>query len=91
MASYNASIRGRTMTYNDAVDYAAHIVVDRDIRFGKPVIKGTRIAVSDILSYMAAGDAEADILAEFPQITVDDIRACLAYAADRERLTHIAL
>jgi uncharacterized protein (DUF433 family) len=53
------------------------------------VIKGTRIAVSDVLGYMAAGDSEADILAEFPQITSMDIRACLAYTADRERLTPI--
>jgi uncharacterized protein (DUF433 family) len=72
------------------VDYVDHIVVDREVRFGKPVIKGTRIAVSDVLGYMAAGDSEADILAEFPQITSLDIRACLAYAADRERLTRIA-
>lgn len=72
------------------MDYVQHIVVDREIRFGKPVIKGTRISVSDILGYMAAGDSEEDILAEFPQLKVEDIRACLAYAADRERLTRIA-
>jgi uncharacterized protein (DUF433 family) len=72
------------------MDYVDHIVVDREVRFGKPVIKGSRIAVADILGYMAAGDSEAEILAEFPQITRDDVRACLAYAADRERLTRIA-
>jgi uncharacterized protein (DUF433 family) len=72
------------------MDYATRIVVDRDIRFGKPVIKGTRIAVSDILDYMAAGDSEADIVAEFPQLTSEDVRACLAFAADRERYTRIA-
>jgi uncharacterized protein (DUF433 family) len=72
------------------MDYACHIVVDGQVRFGKPVIKGTRISVSDILDYMAAGDSEADIVAEFPQLTIDDVRACLAFAADRERYTRIA-
>ncbi len=77
-------------TYNEPVDYADRIIVDKEIRFGKPIVKGTRISVSDILGYMAAGDSEADILAEFPQLTSADIRACLAFAADRDRYTRIA-
>jgi uncharacterized protein (DUF433 family) len=72
------------------VDYSSRIVVDPNVRFGKAVIKGTRISVSDVLDYMAAGDSEADILAEFPQLATEDIRACLAFAADRERYTRIA-
>ena len=72
------------------MDYRERIVVDPELRFGKPVIKGTRICVSDILQYLAAGDSEAEILAEFPQLKLEDIRACLAFAADRERHTRIA-
>ena len=66
------------------------IVVDPLIRFGKPTIKGTRICVQDILEYMAGGDTEAEILENFPQLTSEDVRACLAFAADRERYTKIA-
>lgn len=63
------------------------IAVDPEIRFGKPCIKGTRITVGDILAYLAGGTSEAQLLAEFPQLTADDVRACLAYAAERERRT----
>jgi len=73
-----------------SMDYSVRITIDPAIRFGKPIIRGTRICVSDILSYMAAGDTEQDILAGFPQLSSDDIRACLAYAADRDRYTRIA-
>ena len=63
------------------------IVVDPAIRFGKPCVRGTRISVGDILGYLAGGMSEAQILADFPQLTHDDVRACLAYAAERERRT----
>ncbi len=63
------------------------IGVDPAIRFGKPCIRGTRISVGDVLGYLAGGMLEAQILADFPQLTGDDIRACLAYAAERERRT----
>lgn len=63
------------------------IVVDPAIRFGKPCVRGTRISVGDILGYLAGGMSEAQILADFPQLTSDDVRACLAYAAERERRT----
>ena len=63
------------------------IAVDPGVRFGKPCIRGTRISVGDILSYLAGGMSEAQILADFRQLTSDDVRACLAYAAERERRT----
>jgi uncharacterized protein (DUF433 family) len=63
------------------------IAVDPAIRFGKPCVRGTRISVGDVLGYLAGGMLEAQILADFPQLTSDDVRACLAYAAERERRT----
>jgi uncharacterized protein (DUF433 family) len=67
------------------MDYRSRIAIDPEIRFGKPCVRGTRITVGDVLSYLASGMSEADILADFPQLTRDDIRACLAFAAERER------
>ena len=61
------------------------ISVDPTIRFGKPCVRGTRITVGDILGYLAGGMSEDKVLSDFPQVTRDDIRACLAYAAERER------
>lgn len=52
---------------------------------GKPCIRGLRITVYDVLDYLASGMSEADILRDSPDLTRDDIRACLAFAADRER------
>lgn len=66
------------------MDYLSWIVITPEIRFGKPCIRGTRITVGDVLSYLASGTSEPDILADFPQLTRDDIRACLAFAAERE-------
>jgi uncharacterized protein (DUF433 family) len=63
------------------------ISIDPNVRFGKPCVRGTRITVGDILGYLAGGMSEADLLADFPQLTQDDIRACLTYAAERERRT----
>jgi uncharacterized protein (DUF433 family) len=63
------------------------ISIDPNIRFGKPCVRGTRITVGDILGYLAGGMSEAELLADFPQLTLDDIRACLTYAAERERRT----
>jgi uncharacterized protein (DUF433 family) len=67
------------------MDYRDRIVIDPEVRFGKPSIRGTRITVGDVLSYLASGMREQDILGDFPQLTSDDIRACLAFAAERER------
>ncbi|MBI4313014.1 MAG: DUF433 domain-containing protein [Chloroflexi bacterium] len=61
------------------------IAVDPLVRSGKPHIKGTRITVYDVLEYLAGGMSEAEILSDFPDLTPDDIRACLAFAAARER------
>jgi uncharacterized protein (DUF433 family) len=63
------------------------ISIDPAVRFGKPCVRGTRITVGDVLGYLAGGMSEAELLADFPQLTQDDIRACLTYAAERERRT----
>jgi uncharacterized protein (DUF433 family) len=67
------------------MNYRDRIVIDPEIRFGKPSIRGTRITVRDVLSYLASGMSEQEIVADFPRLTVEDIRACLAFAAERER------
>ena len=61
------------------------ITIDPARRSGKPCVRDTRIAVQDVLEYLASGMSEAQIIADFPELTVADIRACLAFAADRER------
>jgi uncharacterized protein (DUF433 family) len=61
------------------------ISVDPNVRFGKPCVRGTRITVGDVLSYLAGGSSEAELLTSFPQLTHEDILACLAFAAERER------
>ena len=66
-------------------DYRERIVLDPEVRFGKPTVRGTRITVGDVLGYLAGGMREEELLAEFPQLAVEDIRACLAFAAERER------
>lgn len=61
------------------------ITVNPGVRSGKPCVKGTRITVYDVLEYLAGGMTEAQILADFPDLTAEDLRACLAFAAARER------
>jgi uncharacterized protein (DUF433 family) len=68
-----------------AVDYRAIVTIEPGKRGGKPCIRGLRITVYDVLEYLASGMSDAEILADFPDLTSDDIRACLAFAADRER------
>jgi uncharacterized protein (DUF433 family) len=68
------------------MDYHDRIVINPEIRFGKPTVRGTRITVGDVLSYLASGMSEDEILADFPSLKREDIRACLAYAAERERI-----
>ena len=65
--------------------YQELITIDSDKRGGKPCIRGMRITVYDVLEYLASGMSEDDILRDFPDLTREDIRACLAFAADRER------
>ncbi|MDQ4099412.1 MAG: DUF433 domain-containing protein [Chloroflexota bacterium] len=67
------------------MDYREFITIEPGKRSGKPVIRGMRITVQDVLEYLASGMSEDEILADFPELTVEDIRACLAFAADRER------
>jgi uncharacterized protein (DUF433 family) len=69
------------------VDYDKIITVEPGKRGGRPTIRGMRITVYDVLSYLAAGMTHAEILRDFPYLTEEDILACLAYAADRERRT----
>jgi uncharacterized protein (DUF433 family) len=57
---------------------------------GKPCIRGLRITVDDVLEYLSSGMSHADVLREFPYLTEEDIRARLAYAADRERKAEIS-
>lgn len=61
------------------------IIIDPSIRSGKPCVKNTRITVYDVLEYLAGGMSEDEILADFPDLSREDIRACLAFAAARER------
>jgi uncharacterized protein (DUF433 family) len=65
-----------TMTWTD------HIRADPTILVGKPIIKGTRLSVELILGLLAQGWSEADLLKSYPPLTIDDIRACLQYAAE---------
>jgi len=61
------------------------ISVDADVRFGKPCVRGTRITVGEVLGYLASGMSEAALRDEFPQLAHEDILACFAFAAERER------
>jgi uncharacterized protein (DUF433 family) len=72
------------------VNYIIFIEINPEIRFGKPVIKGTRISVYDVLGWLASGLTHQDILQDFPQLNENSIYACLAYAADKERNVKIA-
>ena len=67
------------------MDYTERIAITPDKRSGKPCIRGTRMTVTDVLEYLAGGMSPEAIVAEFPDLTLEDIRACLASAADRER------
>ena len=70
--------------------YDEIITIEPGKRGGQPSIRGMRITVADVLSSLASGMSEDQILSDFPELTRDDIRACLAYAAERERLTLIS-
>jgi uncharacterized protein (DUF433 family) len=67
------------------MDWRSRITIEPGKRGGKPSIRGLRITVSDVLDYLASGMTEDEILRDFPDLTREDIRACLAFAADRER------
>ena len=67
------------------MDYSKIITMEPGKRGGKPCIRGMRITESDVLGYLAGGMTEDEILRDFPYLTREDIRACLSFAADRER------
>jgi len=67
------------------MDYSKIITIEPDKRSGKPTIRGMRMTVTDVLEYLAGGMTPEEIVDEFPDLTFEDIRACLAFAADRER------
>jgi uncharacterized protein (DUF433 family) len=67
------------------VNYQKLITIEAGKRGGKPCIRGLRITVYDVLDYLASGMSQEQILHDFPDLTAEDIRACLAFAADRER------
>jgi uncharacterized protein (DUF433 family) len=70
--------------------YSEFITIDPQIRFGKPCIRGLRISVYDILGWLASGMSTNEILEDFPELTEEDIKATLSYAADREHKIKIA-
>ena len=67
------------------MNYQDVITIEDGKRGGRPCVRGLRIAVADVLGWLAAGLPHEHILADYPELTENDIRACLAYAADRER------
>jgi uncharacterized protein (DUF433 family) len=73
------------------MDYSQVITIEPGKRSGKPCIRGMRITVYDILEYLASGMSEDEILADFSELTREDIKACLAFAADRERKLFVAV
>ncbi|AMR34401.1 hypothetical protein A0256_02235 [Mucilaginibacter sp. PAMC 26640] len=72
------------------MDYRDYIEVDPNIRFGKPVIIGTRITVYDVLHWLASGMSHQEIIEDFPQLNEGQILACLSYAANKERIVKVA-
>jgi uncharacterized protein (DUF433 family) len=69
------------------MNYRDHITIESGKRSGKPCIRGMRITVYDVLSYLASGMTYQEVLEDFPYLTQEDIFACLSYAADREQQT----
>lgn len=71
--------------YHFCMQHGGRVVIDPAVRSGKPCIRGTRIAVSDVLDYLGGGMSIADVLEDFPDLTAEDVQACFAFAADRDR------
>jgi uncharacterized protein (DUF433 family) len=78
------------LNYSAAVDYSKIITIEPGKRSGKPCIRGMRITVQDVFEYLAGGMTEDQILEDFPELTREDINACFAFAADRERKLFVA-
>ena len=73
------------LAHNLHMQSTALITIDPARRSGKPCVRDTRITVYDVLDYLASGMSKAEIISEFPELTAEDIQACLVFAADRER------
>jgi len=76
-----------SLLYHIGMALLERISVDPTVRFGKPCVRGTRLTVGEVLGHLAGGMAEAELFSNFPQLTHEDVLACLAYAAERERRT----
>ena len=76
--------------YIPTMEYQGTVTIEPDKRSGKPCVRGLRITVRDVLEYLAGGMTPDEIVADFPELTLSDIRACLAFAADRERKLFVA-
>jgi uncharacterized protein (DUF433 family) len=71
-------------------NYRDIITINPEKRFGRPCVRDTRISVFDVLGWLASGMSNAQILKDFPELSNEDISACLSYAADKERKIRIA-
>jgi len=78
------------ITFGSMIDFSKYIEITSDKRFGKPVIIGTRITVYDVLNWLANGMNKKDIISDFPEISEEQINACLGFAANREFQSRIA-
>ena len=76
--------------YLGCMEIQERITIDPSVRFGKPCVRGTRLTVGDVLGTLARGCSEAELLGDFPQLTHEDVLACLAFAAERERRLMVA-
>lgn len=72
------------------MNYIKRISINPEIRFGKPCVNGTRIAVYDVLGWLASGMRYAEVLEDFPQLKQEDILACLEFASEKERRLRVA-
>lgn len=78
-----------SIRYTWAMNYRDRITIDPLVRSGKPCVRGTRITVADIFDYLGGGMTVAEVLDDFPDLTADDIQACFAFAADRDRRLNV--
>jgi uncharacterized protein (DUF433 family) len=71
-------------------NYSEIIKINPEVRFGKPCVRNTRISVYDVLAWLASGMTISEITEDYPELTAEDIQACLAYAADKEHRLRVA-
>ena len=72
------------------MNYSEYISINPNIRFGKPCVNGTRITVYDVLGWLASGMTVEEVLHDYPELNETQVRACLAYAADKEHRLRVA-